>query len=115
MKNLAAIVVLSLCCGLLVQTEKTNEEEIAKRLSIIRPPPPPPSNIYLPGIVINANKFNPRRRYCYCFRFKCNVPGMYNGFKGWLQNQNNKSGYIAINGKLYVIYRCDSKHYAKET
>lgn len=39
------------------------------------------------------------------------IPGMHNGFKGLLPNQNYKMGYIAIKRKLYTIFRCDRKLY----
>lgn len=69
MKNLAAIVLVSLCCGLLVQAETKQE---AKRMGLQHPTKPRPVNIYLPGINIPAGEFNPNHRYCLCFRFKCN-------------------------------------------
>ncbi|XP_031548950.1 uncharacterized protein LOC116286538 [Actinia tenebrosa] len=109
MKSLV-VSLLFLSCALVVFASDSNDEEASKIL-IPRPPPPPkPSpNIYLPGIVISSNSSPLGVRYCYCFAFKCHVPGMYNGFKGWIIN--NQKGYIAISGKLYIIYRCDIKGY----
>ncbi|KXJ15791.1 hypothetical protein AC249_AIPGENE8638 [Exaiptasia diaphana] len=106
MKTLFAIAILFISFGLLVQAE-TNQE--AKRLSIKPPRPIPSARVYLPGITIEAGKFKSYYSYCYCFRFKCHVPGMHNGFKGWLINQNNRKGYFVINGRLYIIYRCDHR------